>query len=166
MVDVTKEIKGKDVDTFCYKLLSIYDCLLGTYSVPFAVSEISMHSMLSSIVNDVQSQYYNKESDYRIVQVGEFDETTGIVHGYTEHVMLGDLSSYIDTKQRNLQTIIRTLNYLPTGYFKMPEEQKKDIQQSIDESIKKYVSDYVIPDLDTNDIQRLSTSIDESSISS
>ena len=99
------------------------------------------------LVNDVNSPYYNHESDYILNKIGDFDNTSGeIVQHFIDRVCI--LDSFIDRQKRNLQTIIQTLNYLPTGYFKMPQEMKESIQDKINKSVQTYVENYVVPDMD------------------
>lgn len=154
MVDVSEKIKGNQADTLKLTVYSIYDCLLGQYDAPFSINSHNLDDFMVAMVNDVQSKYYKKESDFSIVELGTFDVISGNIT-LSNPKIISQLDRYIDKGKRNLQVIIQTLNYLPTGYFKMPDDLKKEIQSNIDESIQKYVSDYVIPDLDANDIKNL-----------
>lgn len=104
---------------------------------------------MAMLVNDVGSKYYGHESDFILNKVGDFNQETGEVENhFVERVAFLDF--YIDNNQRKLQTIIKVLNYLPQGYFKMPMEQKQAIQEKIDCAITEYVANYVIPDLDVS----------------
>lgn len=126
---------------------SIYDCVLKQFQAPICVPKSKVKDYFTLLVNEVQSPYYNHESDYILNEIGIFNQDTGEIEmHFVERISL--LDSFIDEKKRNLQTILQTLNYLPTGYFKMPTEQKELIQQNIDEMTKKYVENYVVPDLD------------------
>lgn len=128
---------------------TIYDCVLKQYDVPFCIQENKLNDYLTLLVNDVQSKYYNHEIDYIVNKIGYFNTTTGDIElHFVERINL--LDSFIDYKRRNLQVCIQTLNYLPSGYFKMPDEMKKNIQDSINDAVQKYVSDYVVPDLEVN----------------
>ena len=128
-------------------IYTIYDCVLKQFDLPFVVPVTKLNDYMNLIVNDVSSKYFNHESDYIINRIGYFDQESGDVElTCIERIAIAD--KYIDTKKRKLQTIIQTLNFLPTGYFKMPDEMKNALQEKIDESIKKYVEDYVVPDLD------------------
>lgn len=139
----------KSVDTLQIGVYTIYDIVLKQYESPFSVQENKLTDYMSLMVNDVQSRFYGHESDYIINKIGSFDNETGEIQlHFVEFVAM--LDSYIDNSKRKLQTIIQTLNFLPSGYFKMPLEQKEDIQQKIDSAINDYVSNYVVPDLDVN----------------
>lgn len=128
---------------------TVYDCVLKQYDLPFCIQETKLSDYLSLLVNDVQSKYFKHESDFIVNKIGIFDANTGEIQlKFIERICI--LDKYIDDKKRNLQTLIQTLNFLPTGYFKMPEEMKKDIQEQINSSVQKYVSDFVVPDLDVN----------------
>lgn len=143
------EVKNVAESNMNIGVYSIYDCVLKQYDVPFCIQETKLPDYLTLLVNDVQSKYYKHESDYIVNKIGIFDSDTGEIHlKFIERICI--LDKYIDDKKRNLQTLIQTLNYLPSGYFKMPEEMKKDIQEQINSAVQKYVSDYVVPDLDVN----------------
>lgn len=134
---------------------TIYDCVLKQYDIPFCIQVNKIGDYLSLLVNDVQSKYYNHESDYIVNKIGYFDTFSGeISQHFVERVCI--LDKYIDDKKRNLQTCIQTLNFLPSGYFKMPDEMKKDIQEQINSAVQKYVSDYVVPDLEVqNNLEKI-----------
>lgn len=128
-------------------IYTIYDCVLKQYDVPFAINETKLNDYLTLVVNDVQSKYYNHEFDYIVNKIGNFNTTTGeIEQHFVERVAM--LDTYIDIKKRQLQTIIQTLNYLPAGYYKMPQEMKENIQEDINAAVKDYVELFVVPDLD------------------
>lgn len=128
-------------------IYTIYDCVLKQFDLPFVVPDVKLDDYMHLIVNDVGSKYYNHESDYIVNRIGYFDQDSGDVElTFIERIAI--LDKYIDNKKRKLQTIIQTLNFLPSGYFKMPDEMKNALQEKIDEAIKKYVEDYVVPDLD------------------
>ena len=144
-----KEQKSVFASNMNVGVYTIYDCVLKQYDVPFCIQVTKLGDYLSLLVNDVQSKYYNHESDYIVNKIGNFNTDNGeIKQHFIKRICV--LDKYVDAKKRKLQTIIATLNYLPSGYFKMPEEMKKDIQVQINEAVQKYVSDYVVPDLDVN----------------
>lgn len=138
----------KNIDTNIKNgIYTIYDCVLKQFDLPFVVPVSKLDDYMNLIVNDVSSKYFNHESDYIINRIGYFDQESGDVElTCIERIAIAD--KYIDTKKRKLQTIIQTLNFLPSGYFKMPDEMKNALQEKIDEAIKKYVEDYVVPDMD------------------
>lgn len=126
---------------------TIYDCILKQYDIPFCIQDSKLGDYLTLLVNDVQSKYYNHEVDYIVNKIGSFDSDTGEIQlKFIERVSI--LDKYIDVKRRNLQTVIQTLNFLPSGYFKMPDEMKKDIQEKINQATTKYIQDYVVPDIE------------------
>ena len=141
--EVNEQVKSS-TDIAVY---SVYDCVLKQFSAPVSLPRQKVNDYYTLLVNDVQSPYYKHESDYILNEIGSFDVNTGeIFLKFIERVCV--LDTFIDYKRRNLQTILQTLNYLPTGYFKMPEEQKKVIQENIDNAVKRYVENYVVPDMD------------------
>lgn len=125
----------------------IYDTVLKQYDLPISIPISRIYDYMSILVNDVQSKFYGHEDDYILNKIGEFNSETGEIKlHFVERVNL--LSAYIDKQKRQLQTIAQVLNYLPSGYYKMPVEQQKSIQEKIDNAVMTYVSNYVIPDLD------------------
>lgn len=142
----------KVADTTQIGVYTIYDTVLKQFDLPLSVPTNKIVDYMNILINDPNSKYWNHESDYILNQIGTFDETTGFIDlKFIERVAV--LDTFVDRKKRKLQTIIQTLNYLPSGYFKMPEEMKIAIQEKIDEHIKTYVENYVLPDLDVNDIK-------------
>lgn len=128
---------------------TVYDCVLKQFSAPVSLPRQKVNDYYTLLVNDVQSPYFNHESDYILNEIGSFNVDTGEIEPkFIERICV--LDTFIDYKRRNLQTLLQTLNYLPTGYFKMPEEQKRVIQENIDNAVKKYVENYVVPDLDVS----------------
>lgn len=137
------------IDTLNIGVYTIYDSVLKQFDIPLAIPVSKLNDYMAMLVNDVSSKYYGHESDFILNKIGDFNQETGEVENhFVERVSL--LDSYIDNNQRKLQTIIKVLNYLPQGYFKMPMEQKQAIQEKIDCAITEYVSNYVIPDLDVS----------------
>lgn len=141
-IDVEKIQNSTDVAIY-----TIYDCVLKQFTPPISLPKSKVNDYYTLLVNDVQSPYFGHESDYILNEIGKFNQETGEIElHFIERICI--LDTFIDLKRRNLQTLLQTLNYLPTGYFKMPEEMKKTIQENIDNATKKYVENYVIPDLD------------------
>lgn len=134
-------------------LYTVYDCVLKQFSAPVALPKSRVKDYYTLLVNDVQSPYYNHEIDYVLNQIGTFNINTGEVELHSI-VRICILDSFIDYKRRNLQVLLQTLNYLPTGYFKMPAEQKEIIQENINKATEEYVKNYVIPDLDISAIKK------------
>lgn len=140
-------VEENTIDTFKIGVYSIYDTVLKQFDLPLSIPETKLYDYIAMIVNDVSSKYYGHESDFILNKIGDFNTETGCVETHLiERINL--LDAYIDNSQRNLQTIVSVLNYLPQGYFKMPMEQKQAIQEKIDCAVTEYVANYVIPDLD------------------
>lgn len=141
-----------------YGVYTIYDCVLKQFEPPFCLPKSKLGDYLLTYINDTSCKYYNHEGDFIVNKIGDFNQETGEVEShFVERICT--LDKYIDDRKRKLQTIIQTLNFLPSGYFKMPVEQKQAIQEKIDLAIKKYVEDYVIPDMDVNTKQELAKNI-------
>lgn len=128
-------------------IYTIYDCVLKQFGQPISIPVSKIDDYFIFMVNDVNSPYYGHESDYVVNKIGDFKQDTGeIEQHFIERICT--LDKYINTNKRNLQTIIQTLNYLPSGYFKMSAEQKDVIQQQINNAVNRYVENYVVPDMD------------------
>lgn len=126
---------------------TIYDCVLKQFNAPISIPESKVNDYFTLLINDMSSPYYNHESDFILNKIGTFNQDTGEIElHFVERVSI--LDSFVNQNKRNLQTIIQTLNYLPSGYYKMPQEQKEAIQSQINEAVQKYVENYVVPDLD------------------
>lgn len=139
-------------DTLKLGVYTIYDCVSKQFDCPISIPVSKVDDYFTILVNDVNSKYFLHENDYIINKIGDFNSDTGEIElHFIERV--STLDKYIDNQKRKLQVIIQTLNYLPQGYFKMPEEMKKSIQESIDISIKNYVENYVIPDMDVSKVK-------------
>ncbi len=152
-------------DTLEIGVYTIYDCVLQQYDIPLSIPVSKLYDYMSMLVNDVGSKYYGHESDYILNRIGTFNSDTGEIDlHFIERVSI--LDSYIDKQKRRLQTVIQVLNFLPSGYYKMPVEQKQVIQERIDNAVTEYVSNYVLPDLDvscfdTNKIRDIYSNYDE-----
>lgn len=115
-------------------LYCIYDKKLQEYSHVFLSNGVEAKKIFTELANDVSSPVYYSVSDYDIVDLGEFNPNDMI------KTVLCGLDNMRDPKRIQLQWMIQTLNYLPTGYFKMPEEMQKDIKDKIDSAVKDYTS--------------------------
>lgn len=147
MANNVENIEKNVSETQVIGIYTVYDCVLKQFSAPVSLPKSKVSDYYTMLVNDVQSPYYNHESDYILNEIGTFNILTGEIElHFIERICI--LDSFIDQKRRNLQTLVQTLNYLPTGYFKMPAEQKELIQENINKATQKYVEDYVVPDLD------------------
>lgn len=146
-INPVNELSNGSNDSLKIGVYTIYDCVLKQFDIPLSIPVSKLYDYMCILVNDVSSKYYGHESDFILNKIGDFNIETGEVENhFIERISI--LDSYIDNNQRKLQTIIKVLNYLPQGYFKMPMEQKQDIQEKIDCAITEYVANYIIPDLD------------------
>lgn len=142
----------KKLDTLEIGVYTIRNDMLRSYEDCFSCNVQQLGKYLSMIVNDVQSKFWGTESNYSLYRIGTFRTDIGKLE-ILEPELVNKLDMFIDNQKRTIQIICQTLNYLPTGYFKMPDEMKKQIQDKIDEATTKYINDYVIKDLDTNGIK-------------
>lgn len=114
-------------------LYCVYDKKLQEYSHVFLATGPEARSIFTEMANDVSSPLYNSCSDYDVVNLGSL-----LPEEILDKKICCPLNTFRDSKRIELQWMIQTLNYLPTGYFKMPEEMQKDIKDKIDEALKKY----------------------------
>lgn len=146
---IEKNVSEQSKNTTDIALYTVYDCVLKQFTAPVSLPRQKVNDYYTLLVNDVQSPYYNHESDFILNEIGSFNTDTGEIElKFIERICV--LDTFIDQKRRNLQTLLQTLNFLPTGYFKMSDEQKKVIQENIDKATQKYVENYVVPDLDVS----------------
>ena len=106
-------------------IYTVYDCVLQQFSAPVSLPKQKVKDYYTLLVNDVQSPYYNHESDYILDKIGSFDIATGEIQlHYIERICVLDM--FIDYKRRNLQTLLQTLNYffLFCRHFKISSRQK------------------------------------------
>lgn len=153
MTTLVKENAKKETttcqDNMKIAVYTIYDTVTKQFDLPFCIPQVKLYDYMSHIVNDVQSKFYGHESDYLLFRIGYFDQDTGdIIKEDLFKLCLIDF--YVDNQKRNLQTVIQVLNYIPAGYYKMPELKKKHIQEKIDNAVTEYVTNYVLPDLDVS----------------
>lgn len=67
-----------------FNLYSMEDKLAGIYYQPFQCSAHPVALRLfTELTNDPTSMVYNNPSDYYLVQVGTFDDSTGIISPYS-----------------------------------------------------------------------------------
>lgn len=125
---------------------SLFDTALSVYDSPFVMTSADLSKFLDSVVNDVASKYYDNPQQFEVFNLGIFDDHVGEFITNSKQ-SLGNLSQYVDTRKREIQECIRTLNFLPVGYFKMPAEMQKDIQDKIDEAVRFYVKEFCTTDV-------------------
>ncbi|UPW41789.1 nonstructural protein [Peromfec virus RodF7_10] len=141
--------EASSMSTFEIGVYTVYDTVLQQFDYPICLPINKVEDYFKLVVNDVTSKYYLKESDYILNKIGTFNQATGEIDlHFVERISV--LDSYIDKPRRRYQTMLQVLNYLPHGYFKMPDEMKKTIQDKIDSATMEYVTNYVIPDLDVS----------------
>lgn len=137
MTETVKKIENELVNN----VYSIYDTSLSVYESPFVMKSCDLKGFLISLANDVNSKYYENPEQYEVFCLGTYDDSVGEFITNSKQC-LGNLSAYVDVRRRDIQMCIRTLNFLPTGYFKMPVEMQKDIQSKIDEAVKFYAKEF------------------------
>ena len=140
----------KVASTLFYEVYCIYDSVLKQFELPIVDESSKIIDDIKILVNTYGSKYYYHEKDYFLYKLGTYNRDEGIIENCTP-VSLGNLSLYIDSHIRNTQTIIHTLNTLPSGYISMPDDFKKDIQSKIDDAIKSYVSEFCVPNVNLAD---------------
>lgn len=138
---MTKE-DVKVESTLEYGAYVVFDTVLKQYSAPFVCPVNELGKTISELVNNVHSVYFGHEDDFVLYRNGTYSVDTGEINYLTEE-KLGHLSSFVDQHTRDVQTCIQTLNFLPTGYFKMSKEQQEVIQEKIDEAIKFYTKTFI-----------------------
>lgn len=141
-------------------LYCIYDKKLKKYSNVFVASGPDAKRIFIELANDVTSPQYGFASDYDCLTLGYFDEESATIGSYNESLgcyipcktVICGLDNFIDEKRIELQHMISVLNYLPSGYFKMPAEMQEEIKEQINEATKKY-ADYLCQNMELSSSQ-------------
>ena len=65
-MQVVENVEHKSVETsnFGIGVYSVYDCVLKQYDFPICVPVVKLDDYMKLLVNDVNSKYFNHESDY------------------------------------------------------------------------------------------------------
>lgn len=80
------------------KLFSIFDNKAESYSPPFAAATKGLATrMFADLVNDRSTAPGKYPQDFKLVEIGCFDEMTGNISGYTVFESLGFGSDYLKT---------------------------------------------------------------------
>ena len=98
--------------------------------------EVSQH--FSELANDVRSPFYKRQEDFVIYCAGVVSDDDFSIIPESGSLPFSLLSEYIDVNRINYQWMVQTLNYLPTGYFKMPKEK----QEEVEKDIRRFTYDY------------------------
>lgn len=133
-------------NTLNKSIYCIYDKKLKKYSNVFLASGVDAKKIFTEMANDVSSPQYGFTSDFDCVSLGSFDESLGTFGDFNDSIgafipvktILCGLDTFVDEKRIELQYMIQTLNFLPSGYFKMPAEMQAEIKENIDLQTKKY----------------------------
>lgn len=124
-------------------IVGVYDRDLKVVCACVDVYEADIDKYFIELANDIRSPYYNDTKRYTCLKIGYF-----AIEGYESPFFnvavetLCPLEKYIDKKRIEYQRIIQVLNYLPNGYFKMPEEMQKEVQADIKQAVSDYVEKY------------------------
>lgn len=132
------------------------------YDEPFIISELNCKNFVSQQMNNPSFPYYYDFDNRFLFCVGYISQSDMHTHINLVPEVIGTLQSYVSKSLRKYQQTLQTLNYCPKGYFRMSEQQKKEIQEQLDTAIIEYVEKYVIPDIDTSNIDKHSDVYKES----
>ncbi len=124
-------------DSLEKSIFCIYDKKLKKYSNVFLASGVDAKKIFTEMANDVTSPQYGFTTDFDCVLLAQFDEEVGTIIDENRTILCG-LDTFVDEKRIELQYMIQTLNFLPSGYFKMPAEMQAEIKENIDLQTKKY----------------------------
>lgn len=116
----------------------------------FTVSPNNFKDYMFRLVNDFQSPYYVNFDKKFVCKIADIDiERGAIIHESIVPEIISSLDTYISKNMRRYQQTVQVLNYTPTGYYRKSEEERKEIQQRIDDEIINYVTKYVVPDFNS-----------------
>lgn len=135
-------------NTLNKSIYCIYDKKLKKYSNVFLASGVDAKKIFTEMANDVTSPQYGFTTDFDCILLAGFEEETGAILKDDRTIICG-LDTFIDEKRIELQYMIQTLNFLPSGYFKMPAEMQAEIKENIDLETKKY-AEYLCKNMDVS----------------
>lgn len=79
------------------KLYSVYDIKAEVYSPPFVCSTKGLATrMFSDLVNDKSTSPGKYPADFKLVEIGRFDEASGVVAALVEFESLGFGTEYVN----------------------------------------------------------------------
>lgn len=133
----------------------IYDCKLHSFELPIILPVNTAIRDVKQIVNSYGSKYFFTPTDFILYRLGNYDVQTGRFDllDTKDYIELGRLNDFVDETLRRRFMLMHTLNTLPVGYYKMPQEMKEDIQKNIDECCKLYVSEFIVPEIEAGNMQ-------------
>ena len=110
MTQTVEKIETKAKDTLKTNLVigvySIYDCVLKQFGAPISIPDSKVNDYFTMLVNDVQSPYYNHESDYILNRIGTFNPETGEIElHFVERVCIMD--SFINDNMMAIKKILK-----------------------------------------------------------
>lgn len=134
---------------------AIYDCKLCQFELPIVLPTATAIRDLKGIVNTYGSKYFFTPSDFILYRLGSYDNTTARFDLLpdNQYINLCNLNDLLDKDMRRRFMIMHTLNTLPVGYYKMPQEMKEDIQKNIDECCKMYVEEFIVPEIEAGNMK-------------
>lgn len=134
---------------------AIYDTKLCQFELPIVLPVSTAVRDLKQIVNAYGSKYFFTPSDFILYRLGTYDNSSARFDLLPEgkYLNIGNLNDLVDDSLRRRFMIMHTLSTLPVGYYKMPEEMKKDIQANIDEACKTYVKEFIVPEIEAGNLE-------------
>lgn len=150
-MEETKNVQSSlnEYATFCIlsKLPDLEGKIHTFYEDLFTIKKQDLKSYMFRLLNDVQSPYYVDYDNKFLAELCSIDaDNDCAIHCNTVPNILCTIDKYISKNMRRYQQTIQVLNYTPQGYYKKSVEEKKEIQQKLDDTIKDYVVKYVAPD--------------------
>lgn len=77
------------------KIFSVYDSAAKAYIPPFFVAEVGLAIReFQGCASDPSHPFCKFSSDFTLFEVGEFDDSNGVISSYPEHVNHGLAASY------------------------------------------------------------------------
>lgn len=72
------------------KIFCVYDAAVDAYMQPFFLrSKGEAARMWTDTVNDPKTQFHQHPKDFTLFEIGDFDETTGVVQAYAAKLPVG-----------------------------------------------------------------------------
>lgn len=127
-------------------IYTVFDRKLNEHAQLVMLSEAEVQTFFEQLADDVTNPIYRHLSDFDVYQVATFDTENCTFDDFVM-ILKGSLKDYQDEDRKHLNIITQTLNFLPTGYFRMPKEMQERIEQDIKDCAKDYVENYMSKDM-------------------
>lgn len=107
---IEKNVSEQSKNTTDIALYTVYDCVLKQFTAPVSLPRQKVTDYYTLLVNDVQSPYYNHESDFILNEIGSFNTDTGEIElKFIERICV--LDTFIDQKEKKSSNTFTNIKF-------------------------------------------------------